>query len=71
MRDTGGKWQGGTELEKDDDAEEQRRKNEGERERPRGKEDTAKQRVMPEGMQRGSGYASSLRVWRLTIKLLA
>jgi hypothetical protein len=27
--------------------------------------------VMPEGMQRGSGCASSLRVWRLTIKLLA
>lgn len=36
-------------------------RNEGERERPEKKE--AKRGVTPEGMQRGSGCASSLRVW--------
>lgn len=49
-----------------------RGENEGERERPRKRGYMMREGgVMPEGMQRGSGCASSPRVWRLTIKLLA
>lgn len=53
-----------------------RRENEGERERPRKREVARRGKrggegVTPEGMQRGSGCASSLFVSGLTIKLLA
>lgn len=71
MRDDGGKCdEGGTRetgrRRRDDEAEE---RSEGERERPRKK--GVGRGVTPEGMQRGSGCASSLFVSGLTIKLLS